>query len=71
MNNANAASDAAVAGLMAYAAIQGALFNVKINLGFIKDTEFCTETRDLIAEITSEAKKENAAMEAAVAKIFP
>ena len=71
IGNANAASDAAVAGLMAYAAIQGALFNVKINLGFIKDTEFCTETRDLIAEITCEAKKENAAMEAAVAKIFP
>ena len=40
IGNANAASDAAVAGLMAYAAIQGALYNVKINLGFIKDTDF-------------------------------
>lgn len=71
IGNANAASDAAVAGLMAYAAIQGALYNVKINLGFIKDAEFCRETRELITEITTEAKKENAAMEAAVGEIFP
>jgi formiminotetrahydrofolate cyclodeaminase len=71
IGNANAASDAAVAALMAYAAVQGALFNVKINLGFIKDAEFCAETRELIEEISVTAKKENAAMEAAVAKIFP
>ena len=71
IGNANAASDAAVAGLMAYAAIQGSLYNVKINLGFIKDAEFCLETRELIAEITTEAKKENAALEAAVGEIFP
>jgi formiminotetrahydrofolate cyclodeaminase len=71
IGNANAASDAAVAGLMAYAAIQGALYNVKINLGFIKDTDFCNETRNRIAAITAEAKKENAAMEAAVGEIFP
>lgn len=71
IGNANAASDAAVAGLMAYAAIQGSLYNVKINLGFIKDAEFCLETRELITEITTEAKKENAAMEAAVGEIFP
>ena len=71
IGNANAASDAAVAGLMAYAAIQGALYNVKINLGFIKDTEFCSETRELITEITTEANKENAAMTAAVGEIFP
>ncbi len=71
IGNANAASDAAVAALMAYAAVQGALFNVKINLGFIKDVEFCVETRELIEEISAAAKKENAAIEAAVAKIFP
>jgi len=71
IGNANAASDAAVAALMAYAAVQGALFNVKINLGFIKDAEFCAETGELIEEISVTAKKENAAMEAAVAKIFP
>lgn len=71
IGNANAASDAAVAGLMAYAAIQGALFNVKINLGFIKDAEFCAEIRELVDEINADAKIENAAMEEAVAAIFP
>ena len=71
IGNANAASDAAVAGLMAYAAIHGALYNVKINLGFIKYADFCAKTRQRLAEISSEAKKENAAMEAAVTKIFP
>ena len=71
IGNANAASDAAVAGLMAYAAIQGALYNVKINLGFIKDADFCSETREQIAEITTAANKENAALTAAVEQIFP
>lgn len=71
IGNSNAASDAAVSGLMAYAAIQGALYNVKINLGFIKDSEFCADTRTRIVEISDAAKKENAALEAAVGKIFP
>jgi len=70
IGNPNAVSDAAVAGLMAYAAVQGALCNVKINLGFIKDAEFVNETRELINEINAESKKENAAMEAAISKIF-
>lgn len=71
IGNANAASDAAVSGLMAYAAIQGALYNVKINLGFIKDADFCADTRNRIAEITAAANKENAALTAAVGEIFP
>ncbi len=71
IGNSNAASDAAVSGLMAHAAIQGALYNVKINLGFIKDADFCTDTRKRINEISDAAKKENAALEAAVGKIFP
>ena len=71
IGNANAASDAAVAGLMAYAAIQGALYNVKINLGFIKDIDFCNETRKQIIEITTAANIENAALTAAVEQIFP
>ena len=56
---------------MAYAAVQGALFNVKINLGFIKDAAFCDQLQKRIAEITAEAKKENAALEAATGEIFP
>ncbi len=71
VGNQNAASDAAVSGLMAYAAVQGALYNVKINLGFIKDAAFCAETKKRIAEISDAAKKENAALETAVGKIFP
>ena len=70
LGNQNAASDAAVSGLMTYAAIQGALFNVKINLGFIKDADFCATTRDRIIAISAEAKQENAALEAAAQKIL-
>jgi methenyltetrahydrofolate cyclohydrolase len=71
IGNSNAASDAAVSGLMAYAAVQGALFNVKINLGFIKDAAFCDQLQKRIAEITAAAKKENAALEAATGEMFP
>ena len=71
IGNANAASDAAVSGLMAYAALQGALYNVKINLGSIKDADFCQDTRQKIAAISDAAKKENAALTAAVEKILP
>lgn len=70
VGNQNAASDAAVSGLMAYAAIQGALYNVKINLGFIKDPDFCASLRNRIAEISAEAKNENAALEAAAGKML-
>jgi len=70
VGNPNAASDAAVSGLMAYAAIQGALYNVKINLGFIKDPDFCASLRNRIAEISAEAKNENAALEAAAGKML-
>ena len=70
LGNQNAASDAAVSGLMAYAAIQGALYNVKINLGFIKDADFCATTRDRITAISTEAKQENAALETAAQKIL-
>lgn len=70
IGNANAASDAAVSGLMAYAALQGALYNVKINLGFIKDADFCQKTCEQIAAISDEAKKENADLTAAVEKVL-
>lgn len=48
--NKNAASDAAVACLMGYAALNGALYNVKINLNSIKDDEF-------VAQMTQEIKE--------------
>ena len=71
IGNANAASDAAVSGLMAYAALQGAIYNVKINLGSIKDADFCQKTREPISASSDEAKKENAALTAAVEKVLP
>ncbi|WP_425449436.1 cyclodeaminase/cyclohydrolase family protein [Dethiothermospora halolimnae] len=38
--NQNAITDAGVGALLAYAGLEGALFNVKINLGSIKDSEY-------------------------------
>lgn len=45
IGNANAASDAAVSGLMAYAGLNGALYNVRINLPSIKDKQFVDHGR--------------------------
>lgn len=43
IGNVNAASDAAVAGRMAHAAMWSAIYNVKINLGSIKDQDFVND----------------------------
>lgn len=43
--NLNAVSDVAVAVLLGYAAVHGALHNVRINLASIKDEEYVTATR--------------------------
>ncbi|SFL57214.1 cyclodeaminase/cyclohydrolase family protein [Pelosinus propionicus] len=43
IGNINAASDAAVAGRMAEAAMWSAIYNVRINLGSIKDDDFVAE----------------------------
>jgi formiminotetrahydrofolate cyclodeaminase len=40
----NAVTDTGVAGLMAYSSLKGAVWNVKINLGSIKDPGFVQET---------------------------
>jgi len=42
--NLNAVSDVAVAVLLGYAAVHGALHNVQINLASIKDEEYVTAT---------------------------
>ncbi|HWR45937.1 cyclodeaminase/cyclohydrolase family protein [Sporomusa sp.] len=57
IGNANAASDAAVAGLMAHAGLHGALYNVKINLGSIKDEIFVTATQAKIKTIVEQDKE--------------
>lgn len=54
IGNANAASDAAVAGLMAHAGLHGALYNVKINLASIKEEAFITSTQAKIQTIIAE-----------------
>ncbi|WP_188398467.1 cyclodeaminase/cyclohydrolase family protein [Sporomusa sp. GT1] len=56
IGNANAASDAAVAGLMAHAGLHGALYNVKINLGSIKDEKFVANTQTKVSAIIEEDK---------------
>lgn len=51
IGNANAASDAAVAGRMAQAAMWSAIYNVRINLGSIKDAQFITDMTGKVADI--------------------
>lgn len=55
--NKNAISDAGVAALLAQAAIEGAIMNVKINLSSIKDEEFTTSIREEIHIISEDGKK--------------
>lgn len=43
--NKNTASDLGVAGQMAYAGVEGAVMNVKINLPSIKDTKWAEEKK--------------------------
>ena len=56
IGNATAASVAAVAGLMAHAGLHGALYNVKINLGSIKDEKFVANTQTKVSAIIEEDK---------------
>ncbi len=53
--NPNALSDAGVASLMAYSGITGAMFNVAINLGGIKDPGFVMKAESERNRIMSEA----------------
>ena len=53
--NTNAVTDGLVAAMMARTAVIGALFNVKINLGSIKDEEFRAETEKEVSRLEAEA----------------
>lgn len=55
--NKNAISDAGVAALLTQAAIEGAIMNVKINLGSIKDEEFTSAIREEIKIISEDGLK--------------
>ncbi|MEL7568666.1 MAG: cyclodeaminase/cyclohydrolase family protein [Dehalobacterium sp.] len=55
--NPNALSDAGVACLMAYAGLHGALLNVEINIGSIKDPLFVSELNSKKESILHEGKQ--------------
>jgi len=55
--NKNAATDGAVAVMMARTAVLSALYNVKINLSSIKDVDFVEKMRKNIAGLDSEIEK--------------
>lgn len=55
--NKNAASDASVSGFLAYASLNGALYNVKINLNSIKDNEFVRDRDEKIHRLAEESEE--------------
>jgi formiminotetrahydrofolate cyclodeaminase len=54
--NENSITDAGVAGLMAMSAVEGAGYNVRINLTGIQDKEFVATMRAEVTRITQEAQ---------------
>lgn len=70
IGNPNAASDAAVAGRLAHAAMWSAVYNVRINVGSIKDTAFTADVTQQLSTIIEEAEASlQALVKAADAKI--
>ncbi len=55
--NANAITDVGVGILLAYSGMEGALFNVTINLGSIKDEEFKKENEAKVNNLLNEGKR--------------
>jgi formiminotetrahydrofolate cyclodeaminase len=56
IGTSNAITDTGVAGAMAYSAVMGAIWNVKINLGSIKDENYVKEMKMKIQDIMINAK---------------
>jgi formiminotetrahydrofolate cyclodeaminase len=54
--NENSISDAGVAGLMSMAAVDGAAYNVRINLTSLSDHEFVAKTKEETNAIRKEAE---------------
>ena len=57
IGNRHAVSDAAIAGVLAYAGVQSALYNVKINIVSIKDAEFEQEMKSKMAVLPQQAEE--------------
>lgn len=55
--NKNAVTDGAVAAMMARTAVLSALFNVKINLGSIKDEEFVKRLSEEVSQLETKAQE--------------
>jgi formiminotetrahydrofolate cyclodeaminase len=55
--NRNAISDWACGALQAYAGLEGAAMNVKINCGSIEDTSYCRTARDKLRGLLGEGRK--------------
>ncbi|MFH2036073.1 MAG: glutamate formimidoyltransferase [Candidatus Zixiibacteriota bacterium] len=55
--NANSVSDAGVAALMAKAALEGALYNVKINISGFEDTDFVKEMTEKTVNLQKKSDK--------------
>ena len=55
--NQNSLSDAGVAGLMAMASVEGAFYNVKINLAGVADKSFTDQMRREAQQVHDEARK--------------
>jgi len=56
-SNTNALSDLGVASLQAYAGLEGAIMNVKINIPSIKDTNFVSETSLEVSALLEEGTR--------------
>ncbi|HWP52330.1 MAG TPA: cyclodeaminase/cyclohydrolase family protein [Clostridia bacterium] len=63
--NANAVTDGLVSAMMTRTAVLGALLNVKINLGSIKDEVYVSEMKEKILQIETDIIKDEAAVLAA------
>jgi formiminotetrahydrofolate cyclodeaminase len=55
IGNQNLISDVGVAVLLAESALRSAILNVEINLSYIKDEEFCNNTRENLKTIVNES----------------
>lgn len=58
-SNPNALSDLGVAGQQAYAGLEGAIMNVRINLPSIKDGSFVSHTSSQVSELLAEGSRTN------------
>ncbi|SMC79533.1 cyclodeaminase/cyclohydrolase family protein [Sporomusa malonica] len=70
IGNTNAASDAAVAGLMAHAGLHGALYNVKINLSSIKEQGYQNDIQAKMALIIKEDERLHNELVAVAGKVI-